>query len=349
MLAAPALAADIRVAFFSADLSRKGPGLLLRDIRKGEDAQISAVRDILLTVRPDVLLLAGFDYDTELRALNAFNAALGAHSYAHAFALPPNSGLALPHDMNGDGAIQTPHDAQGFGYFAGQKGLALLSRFPVDKAKLRDFSELLWADFPNALLPVHDSGKLFPSAAALKVQRLSTVAHWSLPLQLPEGQSLTLLAYQAGPPVFDGAEDRNGKRNHDENALWLAYLRGDFGPPPTGPFVLIGGSNLDPADGDGRREVMQALLAHPALQDPRPKSEGGIEAATEGDLGDPALDTADWREPHPGNMRVDYVLPAAGLTVLDAGVFWPPKGAPDHALALRASRHRLVWVDLRLE
>ena len=28
----------------------------------------------------------------------------------------------------------------------------------------------------------------------------------------------------------------------------------------------------------------------------------------------------------PGNMRVDYVLPSAGLTVTGAGVFWPAPG-----------------------
>ena len=162
-----------------------------------------------------------------------------------------------------------------------------------------------------------------------------------------------MLISQATPPVFDGAEDRNGKRNHDENALWLHHIEGRLGTPPAGPFVLAFGANLDPADGAGRREVMQALLAHPKLQDPLPKNKGAAAAATPAHLGDPELDTADWAEPTahtfgPGNMRVDFLLPSADVTVTDAGVFWPALPSSDHALALAASRHRLVWTDIRL-
>ena len=36
-LAAPASAETLRVATFSPELTRKGPGLLLRDIRSGKD------------------------------------------------------------------------------------------------------------------------------------------------------------------------------------------------------------------------------------------------------------------------------------------------------------------------
>jgi hypothetical protein len=54
----------------------------------------------------------------------------------------------------------------------------------------------------------------------------------------------------------------------------------------------------------------------------------------------------DW--PNVGRLRVDYVLPSAGLEVLDSGVFWPAADAPDHATVSAASRHRLVWVDIRI-
>jgi len=47
-------------------------------------------------------------------------------------------------------------------------------------------------------------------------------------------------------------------------------------------------------------------------------------------------------------MRVDFLLPSADVTVTDAGVFWPALPSSDHALALAASRHRLVWIDIRL-
>ena len=49
----------------------------------------------------------------------------------------------------------------------------------------------------------------------------------------------------------------------------------------------------------------------------------------------------------PGNLRVDYVLPSAGLEITGAGVFWPVEGEPGAAL-IGASDHRLVWVDVTL-
>ncbi|WP_438990755.1 endonuclease/exonuclease/phosphatase family protein [Lentibacter sp.] len=349
---APLLAQDLRIAFFSAGLSRKGPGLLLRDIWR-EEAQVLATRDVIARIDPDILVLSDVDYDAELAALRAFADLLAktVAPYPHAFAQRPNTGWATGLDMDGDGRLGGPRDAQGFGYFAGQGGLAVLSRFPIDDARLQDFSALLWRDLPDALLPTHASGKAFPSDAARAAQRLSTTAHWSLPVTLPSGP-LTLLISQATPPVFDGPEDQNGKRNHDENALWLHHIEGRLGTPPSGPFLLAFGANLDPADGAGRREVMQRLLTHPALQDPRPKSAGAALEPTPGQRGDPALDTADWTDPTPetfgpGNMRVDFLLPSADILVTDAGVFWPPPASHDHTLALSASRHRLVWIEIR--
>ena len=51
-----------------------------------------------------------------------------------------------------------------------------------------------------------------------------------------------------------------------------------------------------------------------------------------------------------GNLRVDYVLPSADFTVVDAGVFWPPANEELARLVaiepLASSDHRLVWVDL---
>lgn len=54
-------AEPIRVATFNASLSRKGPGLLLRDIQVGKNKQLRNVIAIIQTVRPDILLLNEFD------------------------------------------------------------------------------------------------------------------------------------------------------------------------------------------------------------------------------------------------------------------------------------------------
>ena len=348
MSALPAGAETLRIATFNAELHRKGPGLLLRDILKGKDPQLAAMRDVVAAVDPDILVLQGVDYDPDLIALSALRDWLGGsgRAYPHIFALAPNSGLDSGQDLDGDGRLGGPRDAQGYGDFFGQGGMAILSRLPIEDANIRDFSTLLWKDMPGAQLPVQD-GAPFPSAEAQAVQRLSTVGHWVVPVQTAAGP-LTLMTFHASPPVFDGPEDRNGKRNHDEIAFWQRYLDGAFGDGPERAFVVLGDANLDPVDGDGIKPAITGLLADPRLQDPRPMRPEGVLADSPGHQGDPRLDTVAWPLPDPGHMRVDYILPSTDLTVRDAGVFWPPKGAPLHDEAQTASRHRMVWVDLEL-
>ncbi len=356
LIASAASADTIRIASFNTELERRGPGLLLRDILRGEDAQITAVANIISHISPDILLINGFDYDNGNIALNAFADLLTEHgaTYPYLFALRPNTGMRTGLDMNGDGKTGTARDAQGYGRFQGQGGMAILSKFPIDHANVQDFSALLWVDFPAALLP-RMNGKPFPSAKALNAQRLSTTGHWVVPVNLPNG-TINLLAFHATPPVFDGNEDRNGKRNHDEVKFWVSYLDGLLATPPVKtPFVIMGNANLDPNDGDGRSLAIRNLLAHPKLQDPAPKSRGGIIASQQqggvnlGHQTDPALDTVDWPDATgPGNMRVSYVLPSTDFAVSAAGVFWPDADDAAHSLLADSSRHRLVWVDLEI-
>ena len=347
-LAASAAHAEIiRIATYNTELSRDGPGLLLRDIQRGDDPAINAVVEVIARIDADILVLQGIDWDLQLRTLDALRDALkGAGApYLHRFALRPNSGLASGHDLDGDGRLGGPGDAYGFGAFTGQGGIAILSRFPIHSDQALDYSALLWQDFPNALLPTYPDGAPFPSAEARAVQRLSSTGHWVVPIETPNGQ-LNILTFQAGPPVFDGPEDRNGKRNHDEIRLVSEILHQRFAPLPSGPVVIAGGANLDPWDSDGRGEAIRALLADLTLQDPAPESPGARVAPSEGHRTPDARDTVDW--PNVGRLRVDYILPAATLEVGDAGVYWPVDDG-DAATVQAASRHRPVWVDLKLD
>lgn len=287
----------------------------------------------------DVLLLTAVDYDrggVALRLLAERLAEAGIQ-YPHRFAFRPNTGTQTGLDVDGNGRIGDPRDAQGYGLFSGHGGMAILSRLPLDEAAARDHSGFLWRDLPGALMPEGD-----PALAG--VQRLATTGFWDVPLVTGSGP-LHLLAWHATPPVFDGPEDRNGRRNHDEAAFWRLYLDGALPlPPPDAPFVLLGDGNLDPADGDGRREGITALLAHPALQDPLPKgSHGRTEPAHQGD---PALDSVLYDDL--GGLRLDYVLPSSRLRVTGAGVLWPAPGDPLAADLVAASRHFPVWVDIDL-
>jgi hypothetical protein len=337
-----AQAADLRLALWNADLSREGPGILLRDLSGGKDAQSNAVIEGLLALDADVVVLLGMDHDHDLLALGALADRLAGRGavYPHRFALRPNTGMATGLDLDGDGRLGEPEDNQGFGRFAGTGGMAVLSRLPIDTDAARDFSPFLWRDLPGALLPE----TMTPEVQA--VQRLSTTGHWDVPVLLPDGGRLHLLIWHATPPAFDGPEDRNGRRNHDEAAFWLRLLEGQLPfPPPEPPFVLIGQATLDPMDGDGRPEALQELLSHPALQDPRPAQP---RAETDpSHRGDPALDTAFYGGKL-GALRVDYILPAAGLTVRRADILRPDPDSAEGALLQKASRHAPIWVDLTL-
>lgn len=335
LICATAVQSDpLRIALLNTELDRKGPGLLLRDIVAGDDVQISAVLDLIATADADAILLLRFDWDADGAALAALTDRLAdiGQPYPHRLSLRPNTGWPTTFDLDGDGRLRGPRDAQGYGLFPGHNGMALLSRLPIDKDSIEDFSGFLWRDMPGAVLPLHNSGAPFPNAQAQAAQRLSSVGHWMVPLVMDDGTSLHLLAFHASPPVFDGPEDANGLRNADELLFWLRLLDGMLAtPPPPGPVVVIGGGNVDPDRGEGKQAAIRALLGSPHLQDPAPKGDAPVEAAT-----------VDWRGiAEPPFLRVDYILPDRELEVLDTGLLWPD--APVRGDQLR---HALVWIDL---
>lgn len=322
---------------------------MVRDIAKGKDEQLLALRQVVAEVSPDILFLQNVDYDHGLAGLTALQGWLadGDVDYPYIFAAPPNAGLPTGLDMDGDGRLGEAEDAHGYGSFYGQSGMALLSRYPIETGAVRDFSAMLWADLPGALLPVNEDGTPYPTAQAQAALRLATVGQWVVPVTVGE-QTVTLLGFHAGPPVFDGPEDRNGKRNHDELMFWQQYMDGLHGPVPEDRFVLLGAANLDPVDGEGYHEAIQALLDDPRLQDTAPRRPEGPMQDSPGQSGDPALDTVAWPSPDPGHRRVDYVLPSADWTVVASGIYWPAVGDPMAEVAEVASRHRIVWVDVAL-
>ena len=183
------------------------------------------------------------------------------------------------------------------------------------------------------------------------------------------GITLHLFASHPTPPAFDGPEDRNGRRNHDEIRLWndyltpgaANYLRDDAGCAGgfSGKYFLVmGDQNSDPLDAASLHDAIEALLENPRIDASFvPQSAGGPEAAAlQGGAnatqrGDPRFDTADFNDHGPGNLRVDYLLPSKGLRVCGGGVYWPARADPQARLVWGddpppSSDHRLVWIDL---
>lgn len=218
----------------------------MRLAQRRRRANLSHISDVITQTAPDVLLLTDFDFDLDGLAHAAFARALLSTDidYPYTFAARPNTGLQTGLDKDGDGYLGDARDGQGYGRFNGDGGMAILFKFPIESDQFRDLSTILWQDVAGATLPQID-GKPFPSEAALAVQRLSTTGHWIIPISLPIDAPLTIMAWSATPPVFDGYEDRNGLRNRDELLLWENLV--DKEKPQH--FVLLGNANLDPVDG----------------------------------------------------------------------------------------------------
>lgn len=333
-------AREVTLATWDAGLSRAYPGTLLRDLGKS-DPQSTAAIAVLKKLDADLLVLVGIDYDYGGEALAALRQRLAAAglAYPHALALRPNTGVPTGLDLNHDGQLGGANDAQGYGRFPGQAGIAVLSKYPLDKTQLRDFSGFLWKDLPHADLPPD----MTPRAKA--VQRLATTGFYDLAVAIGP-TTLHLLIWAATPPVYDGPEDRNGRRNADETAFWSDLLAGKLPfRPPEKPFILIGQPNLDPNDGAGKPAALRALLANPEVQDPQPRGAPGRNDP--GQKGDPALDTALLK--NGSGLRLDMILPSAGLKVTASGVLWPaPTDPMSKTLAAAASYHFPVWVSISL-
>ena len=61
------------------------------------------------------------------------------------------------------------------------------------------------------------------SPEVLRSLRLSSKSHWDLPVRIGR-RTVHVLASHPTPPTFDGPEDRNGTRNHDEIRFWAEYV-----------------------------------------------------------------------------------------------------------------------------
>jgi hypothetical protein len=239
--------------------------------------------------------------------------------------------------------------------------MVLLSRYPIKHKDVRTFQHFLWQEMPDSMLPVD-----WYDADEQAQLRLSSKSHWDIPLKV-KGETIHVLASHPTPPVFDGPEDRNGRRNHDEIRFWIDYIAGEDymvddrgragGLPEQARFVIMGDLNADPYDGDSTGDPTLKLLASPRVNaDITPLSAGAAEAAIRqaganlSHLGGADFDTADFADTNPGNLRADYVLPSRNLCLSAAGVFWPQPSDPLYSLVgdypFASSDHRLVWIDL---
>ena len=372
---------SLRFASFNASLNRDSEGELITDLSTPENEQAQTIAEIIQRNNPDVILINEFDYDSEGEAAQLFqenylsipqSEDIDAVNYPHVYLAPSNTGIPSGFDFDNNGEIGGGNDAFGFGNFPGQFGMLLLSKHPIVEEEVRTFQNFLWQDMPDALLPDNPETAEendWYSEEELDVFRLSSKSHWDVPINV-NGEIIHVLAAHPTPPVFDGEEDRNGLRNHDEIRLFADYINpnesdyiyddnGNFGGLEAGEkFVILGDYNADPFDGDSSNDAALQFTENPLINNSViPSSEGGVDAAQrQGGLndtheGNPAYDTADFGpDDQTGNLRVDYALPSANLNIDKASVFWPEADDPLFDLVgdfpFPSSDHRLVSVDV---
>ncbi len=369
----------IRVATYNSSLYRNTAGELVRDLATGNNEQAQQIAEVIQRVRPDAILINEFDYDETGRAAELFRKkylAVSQHGldpihYLTHFIAPVNTGLPSGLDLDNNGRDDEPNDAFGFGRYGGQYGMLVLSRFPIQNETARTFQTFLWRDMPGALLPVDPrTNNPYYSNAALTIFRISSKSFWDVPILIAASGAqptwkLHLLCSHPTPPVFDGPEDRNCRRNHDEIRLIADYLtpaRGNYlvddaggrgGLDANEKFVVLRDLNSDPVDGDSVPGAMNQLLAHPRVNSDFTPSSKGAQLATENkrdpnaaDKGAPAHDTSSFGDFQ--NLRIDYALPSRNLKISGGGVFWPAPDEPG-AEAVTATDHRLVWIDIAVE
>lgn len=360
-----------RFATFNIAMGLSEPGMMAAALQTTEDARLESLAAVLQTVRPDVVLLNEFDYDPTIDAAGLLNrnylerAGDGREPLSYPYSLypPVNTGVDSGFDLDANDELGEPTDAWGFGHFPGQYGMLILSKFPIDEDAVRSFQNLRWSELPGALRPMNENGTpYYPDEIWLQL-RLSSKNHLDVPIDLGE-HTVHLLASHPTPPVFDGPEDRNGMRNHDELKFWADYIseheapwivddsgqRGGLAAGAT--FLIAGDLNADPVDGDAYPGAIAQLLDHPRVDSSCvPQSGGGAEATAVqkginvAHRGNPAADTSDFNDEAVGNYRLDYVLPSRDLETLDCGVLWSESESPLHQAAT-FSDHRLVWIDV---
>lgn len=319
-------------------------------IRAGNDQRLARIASIILDIRPDIIFLNEIDQDeacqnAQIFADNYLAVGQGQHEPIryHAFMRASNTGVHSGFDLDRNTIIDaTPGsrayagDCLGFGEYPGHYAMALLVRdgLTIDDAHVRTFSNFLWKDMPGALLPpMPDGGGAWYTDEQLAALPLSSKSHWDVPVVLENGAVVHILASHPTPPVFDGPEDRNGRRNHDEIRFWAdyitagdtaAYIADDAGTrgglTHDAHFVIVGDLNADPARGDSRDNPIARLLNHPRVHGvmvpfsitPNVVERRGEQVILGDDL------TCRF------GLRVDYVLPSKSLRQLGGRIYLGP-------------------------
>jgi hypothetical protein len=340
----------------------------------GTNDQLIAAAEIIQKINPDILVINEIDHDIDATldgkeiSLNArrFNDAYLNQKdkpidYPFTFAAKCNTGFLSGKDLDNNGKVATEADrgsrdhggdCYGYGAYPGQYSMAILSRYPFQIENIRTFQKFLWKNLPDNFIPPE-----WYSADEIDIFRLSSKSHWDVPVLFGE-KTIHLLVSHPTPPVFDGEEDCNGRRNYDELRMWVHYINSDSvmiddngirgGLDRNESFIIVGDLNAAPR-GDkletGQRSIDQ-LLNHDRVNDCGDLlvSKGALNGQDPGPPNYVERRTTGWEG---RGLRIDHLLPSKDLKPVSGGVHWPdaasdPEGA---AMVKKASDHRMIWLD----
>lgn len=374
-LGQPAATGDVtlRVAVFEVGEIRT------RELLTADSPRLKQLAEVIQRLRPNILLLSGIAYDgadapdvkpgaepgqNGQRFTDLYLAKPQAEDLLpirlKAFMAPVNSGVASGMDLDHNGRIVTTYplpgapaagtdaaaysgDCWGPGAYPGQHGMALLvdERLTILADRVRTFRRFPWDYMPGAKQPRNSDGKPWHTEQERALVRLSSVAHWDIPVRLANGEVLHILCSRPIAPTGDDPPHFARSRHHDELRFWADYVeeggyivddRNAPGPlDPASPFVILGCFRAapapEPAAGDPIGTVLfAARRLNPLIVPQADLSVAGL---------DPAATCFD-------NLRADYVLPSRDLGIAATGIWrHPPAGRSTFP-----SRHFPVWMDV---
>lgn len=348
--------------------------LTTEQVQQRGDPQAAAAARVIQEVRPDVLVVNELTNNlqagtaTDRPNIDAFvdnylsvpqRNDLQGLDYPYTLQPDSNTGVlpADDYDFNKDGtAGERPGDAYGFGFYPGQYAFAIASRYPIETDGIRSFQTFNWADMPDNRIPLASDadvetetpGALYLTESEAAVYRLSSKTHIDVPLQF-DGTTIHGLFAHPTPPVFDGANNFNGRWNADEIRFFADYVAGaeyiyddsgvTGGLDASASYVLLGDMNAGPETDRPLDPATTYLLANDDFNTRRlPTSPGGAQRGN-------AEATATFGD----GSQVDWVLPSPDLSLRASSVVWPNTNASNRGLSdavQTASDHRLVWADV---
>ncbi len=346
--------------------------LKAQEVHNDESGRVARLADVIKAIDADIVLLSEVDTPPSMTMdvkptvgemfVLKYLVPLGMRYKA--YQIPTNTGEHSGMDLDNNGIVDPKSngreyagDCYGYGEYPGQYGMVLLVRDTCEALwrEARTFKMFKWNAMPGALLPDGADGRPeWYDKQEAAVLRLSSKNHADIPVRVANGEVIHVLASHPTPPVFDGDEDRNGRRNHDEIRFWGDYISGEAymtddvgrrgGLHKGAHFVILGDLNADPASGDSLDNPIKTYL----LDNPRIENSLAPVSGHEIDRLE-ASDTSRFR------LRVDYVLASKTMEIMAQGVWRGVVDSPgskamqEDPMADFPSDHFPIWVDLAVE